>query len=122
MALFDPRARLRAFTTQDWVAVQRVVQRGRFTLGQASAEHSLAAERLLAFLLCLEADELCQLYHRVYHVCEAHPIRTVPFRAGLPSVPFTCPECERVVERPDELSFDVECRIAAPDGVQVAVP
>jgi hypothetical protein len=113
MKTFEPRGRLRSFTEDDWRAVGSIVQQSRFSLAHASVQHALPAERLLAFMLCLEADHLGELFHRLYHVCEAHPIRTLPFRKGLPDLPFRCPECEQTIETRDELTIDVECVCAA---------
>jgi len=62
----------------------------------------------LAILADLEAKGVCEMKLLIYHNCAPEvPMGAVPYGTGWPSLPWTCPNCESIVESYDELSFDL---------------
>ncbi|BCL37739.1 hypothetical protein [Nostoc sp. MS1] len=62
----------------------------------------------LALLADLESKGICEMKLLIYHNCEPDvPIDAIPYGTGFPDLPWTCPNCENVVETYDELSFDL---------------
>lgn len=62
----------------------------------------------IAILAVLEAEELCEMKLLIYHNCEPDiPVDAIPYGIGFPDLPWTCPNCESIVESYDELSFDL---------------
>ena len=114
MKQFRPGGRLASLTASDWAALTRLLQQRRFDVAFASVAESVSPEVLVAVVLCIEADSVGRARWVIFHGCEDHPIDERPFRTGLPSVPFQCPECDEQVESQDELSVDVACILPEP--------
>jgi hypothetical protein len=111
MAAFVRRDRLKDLTTADWRAIERVTTEpgtSEISLAFHSVKASIAPEKLLAFLLCLEADGHGTLWTALYHDCVGHPIMILPFRTY--SFPLRCPECEGDLRRSD-IRTDVKFRL-----------
>jgi hypothetical protein len=47
----------------------------------------------------------------VYHVCAPHPVAYRKFQDGFQPTPWECPECEELVVRSDELTYDIRCTL-----------
>jgi hypothetical protein len=62
----------------------------------------------IAILAVLEAEGLCEMKLLIYHNCEPDvPVDAIPYGKGFPDLPWTCPNCDMVLENYDELSFDL---------------
>jgi len=62
----------------------------------------------IAILAVLEAEGLCEMKLLIYHNCEPNvPVGAIPYGKGFPDLPWTCPNCDMVLENYDELSFDL---------------
>lgn len=48
----------------------------------------------------------------VYHTCAPMPVAYRPFEEGFQPTPWECPECEMEVLSPEELTYDIRCKIA----------
>ena len=110
---FRPGNRLELFDANDWMLLQKVLDRTMDTGGTASLSHISAyvgwePSRLLAAWSAMSEDGLLGLSLYVYHHCEEHPILCLPMDKGMPNTPFDCPGCEEEIEYAEELDFDVE--------------
>lgn len=63
--------------------------------------------QVIAILAVLAADGFCQNWLLIYHVCAGTFVDRVPFKNGMPKLPYTCPHCERTIYEYEELQVDV---------------
>jgi hypothetical protein len=113
----DLGARL-AFLTDE----MRTVLNARLrVMNERMMPHSLAimlgVERAEALLLVtvLSTEGICQNRLLIYHSCEpGTPLASIPFGIGFPNLPWTCPNCDDVVQDLTDLRFDLEAEVINP--------
>lgn len=67
-----------------------------------------------AILLAIARDKLGETNTLIYHTCTEAPVGSLPMSKGFPRLPWTCPNCEKVIRTLDELSFDMNCVVRCP--------
>lgn len=112
------RARFRGFTDEEWKRIGRYLAEPpkkfmNHVLGNAVA---ISYTKALAIMLALYDDGLAELSVQVFHKCEEHPVAQFDIQQQgiVVSLPWECPECERVVRDEGELRYDWECMLTEP--------
>lgn len=113
MTRFAPGRRLSSLTETDWGHLAALLTKREFQLSYECAAMQMGPEKLLAVVLCLEADGLARATWLLYH-CENHPMLSSAFRDGIPDLPIECHECDQWIADVRELSFDLICSLNGP--------
>jgi hypothetical protein len=66
----------------------------------------------ISILNVLGTNKLSENQLLIYHICDPEiPAGAIPYGDGFPSLPWHCPLCEKDVENPDELSYDLLAKV-----------
>jgi hypothetical protein len=60
-----------------------------------------------AVLIVLASAGLCENRLLIYHICSEVSVGSIPYGVGFPPLPWVCPECGKVLNNYDEMSFDL---------------
>lgn len=76
----------------------------------------ITREEAINIMYALWIFEFVDLKKLVYHNCDLEtPFETIPYGEnivdGLPDLPLHCEECDRIVEDPDELEYDLVAKV-----------
>jgi hypothetical protein len=101
-----------------------VLHRGSLLQTHVIFQHlGISREKALALLQLIAVKVGGQKVFLIYH--DSCPdaagsfVEERPVRDGLPSFPYTCPVCERIITNADALSYDVALRL--PAGTEVRI-
>jgi hypothetical protein len=67
-----------------------------------------------AIIIALGSAGLSENRLLIYHTCTDVAIGSRPFGTGFPPLPWDCPECGKVIESLDEMSFDSMAIVSNP--------
>jgi hypothetical protein len=84
------------------------------TPGELKLKLGFTRAESLAMFTILESENLGTRWLLILHFCTEAPVAIKPFSAGPPSLPWTCPECNRSIENSDQFSFDYHVKVKEP--------
>jgi hypothetical protein len=84
------------------------------TPGELKLKLDFTLAESLAVFTILESENLGTRWLLILHFCTESPVAIEPFSAGPPTLPWTCPECNRLIERRDQLSLDYHVKVKEP--------
>jgi hypothetical protein len=67
-----------------------------------------------AIIIALGSAGLSENRLLIYHTCTDVEVGSIPFGIGFPPLPWNCPECGKVIEDRDEMSFDLMAIVSNP--------
>lgn len=110
-------SRIAALTPSQCKSIERVVAEASTIEPHHLANVTgITAPQAIAFIACLESDGLSRNLILIYHSCEDFDLvcGAVPFRDGLPRLPWKCDVCNELVEDERELAFRVMAKDLKP--------
>lgn len=80
---------------------------------QLAVKAGLTYQEALLVIIALQSRGLGEGRILIYHQCDPDvALDSIPLGAGLPPLPWHCPDCERDIDDVNELFFDVDLVLA----------